>query len=145
MPTTTETRTVWNANSLALGEVDAHRAEQHDHGLCDAEPEDEPDRGGDQPDHEAFEPDRAHDLLARGAERPQCRELTCALSDRDRQRVEDHERTDEQRDGSEAEQEVADLGNSLVGLRGRLLGRLRCPWPQRGRDDRPHGIDQFRS
>ena len=44
-----------------------------------------------QADHEALETHRAHDLLARGAERPQRRELPRALGDRDRQGVEDHE------------------------------------------------------
>ena len=51
-----------------------------------------------QADHQAFEAHRAHDLLARGAERPQRRELPRALGDRDRQGVEDHEAADEQRD-----------------------------------------------
>ena len=54
-------------------------------------PDDQPDHRRDQADGEAFEDDRAHDLLARGAERPQRGELACALGDRDRQRVEDHE------------------------------------------------------
>ena len=48
----------------------------------------------------------AEHLAARAAERPQRRELAGALRDGDRQRVEDDERTDEERDTAEAEQEV---------------------------------------
>ena len=88
-------------------------------------PNSEPDHRGQQPDHEALEHDRAHDLLARGAERPQRGELPRALGDGDRQRVEDDERADEQRDAAEAQQEHRGSSPStLVELRGVVLGLL---------------------
>ena len=89
--------------------------------------------------------DRAHDLLARGAERSQRGELAGPLGDRDRQGVEDHERTDEQRDAGEAEQELADHAHSLVELRGivlRLCGAVLDL--QVLRDERLHGVDELR-
>ena len=70
------------------------------------------------PTIEAFEHDRAHDLTPRGAERAQRRELARALGDGDRERVEDHERAHEQRDAAEAEQEVGDELQALVGVLG---------------------------
>ena len=92
-----------------LGQVDAHRAEQRDHALGDRRARrTSPITEATRPITRPFEPHRAHDLLARGAERPQRGELTRALGDRDRQRVEDHERADEQRDAAEAEQEHPD-------------------------------------
>ena len=58
-----------------------------------------------QPDHEAFDHDRAHDLLARGAERPQHPELARALRDGDREGVEDEEAADQQGDPTEHEKD----------------------------------------
>ena len=58
-------------------------------------------------------------------ERPEGRELARALRDRDRERVDDHERADEERDDAEGEQEVAEEADELVrvlGVLGRLLG-----------------------
>ena len=69
-------------------------------------------------------------LAARGADRPQRRELARPLGDRDRERVEDDEGADEERDAGEREQEVADELRELDRLEvlGRLLGRrfARC-------------------
>ena len=55
-------------------------------------------------------------LAPRRAERPQRRELARPLRDRDRQRVDDHERADEERDQAEREQEVAEERDELVGV-----------------------------
>ena len=78
------------------------------------------------PSAEASEPIRApststerQNLAARGAEGPQRRQLARALGHRDRQRVEDDERADEQRDRPERQQEGLD----------ELRDRLRCPSP----------------
>ena len=102
--------------------------EQGDQALGDPDARDEPDHRRDEADDEALEHDRAHDLLARGAERPQRGELARALGDRDRQRVEDHERADEQRDAAEAEQDQPDGRAALVDVVGVVLGlRPWCP------------------
>ena len=93
--------------------------------LREQDAEAEPDRGGDEAEHRALEHDRAEHLAARGAERPQCRELLRPLRDRDRERVEDDERADEERDPAEGEQEVADEGDELadaLAVLRRLLG-----------------------
>ena len=127
-----------------LWEVDAQQAEQRDHALGDGEPGDEPEHRAEQADHEPFEPHRAHDLLARGAEGPQGGELTRALGDRDRQRVEDHERADQQRDAAEAEQDHPDRVHAVVDVLGvllRLLGAV-LDLDVRG-DERLDGLDQL--
>ena len=129
VPSSSDTMTVRDCDDRrGVRQVDAERAEQRDHALGEPEAEHEPDHRGHQADHEALEHDRAHDLLARGAERPQRGELARALRDGDRQGVEDHERADEQRDAGEAEQELADHPHALVELRGVRLRLLRrCP------------------
>ena len=107
VPSASETMTVRGANTVAAsGRSTPERGEQGDHALGDPDAGEEPDQRRQQADHQALGDDRAHDLLARGAERPQRRELARALGDRDRQGVEDHERADEQCDAAEAEQEV---------------------------------------
>ena len=65
-------------------------------------------------------------LPPRRADRPQRRELARPLGDGDRERVEDDEGADEERDGGEGEEEVAeDRGEvaHVVRLLLRLLGR----------------------
>ena len=57
-------------------------------------------------DHERLDNDRPEDLAAGGAQRAQRRELAHPLSDRDRERVRDHERADEERDPGECQQDV---------------------------------------
>ena len=59
------------------------------------------------PDDERLDDDRAENLSPRRAERAQRRELARALGDRDRERVRDDERADEQRDAAEREEEPA--------------------------------------
>ena len=113
VPSASETRTVRSANTIpASGSSPPTALKQ----LGEPEPGEEPEHRGQQPDHQALDHDRAHDLLARGPERAQRRELARALGDRDRERVEDHERADEQRDRAEAQQEVADGVDDDVGL-----------------------------
>ena len=109
VPSRSETTIVRSATTVRhVRQVDAQGAEQRGHALGDPEADQDPEHGGDEPDDEALEHDRAQDLPARGAERPQRRELARALGDRDRQRVEDHERAHEQRDQAEPEQEQPD-------------------------------------
>ena len=103
------------------------RAEEREQALGEAEPEDEPDHRGEQADHERLEQHRAQDLPARGAERPQRRELARPLGDRDRERVEDHERADEQRDAAEREQEVLQDARERVGVAWRRLSACSAP------------------
>ena len=79
-------------------------------------PEGDTDRGCRQTDQERLEHDRAQDLAARRADRPQQRELPRPLRDGDRERVEDDERADEERDPGEGEQE--DLDERDEALRG---------------------------
>ena len=59
---------------------------------------DEPEERGEHADDERLERHGREQLPARGADRPQGRELADALRDRDRERVEDDERADEERD-----------------------------------------------
>ena len=81
-----------------------------------------PMSGREEPDHERLEQHRPQHLTPRGAEGPERRELPRALRDGDRERVEDHERADEERDPGEGEQEVAEEGRELADL---VLGVLR--------------------
>ena len=74
-------------------------------------------------DHERLEDHRPEHLPPRRAERAQGGELPRPLRDRDRERVEDDERADEERDAGEREQEVADDRRERRDL-ARLLVRL---------------------
>ena len=90
-----------------------------------ASPSSSPSSEPSEPEQQPFDDDRAHDLGARGAERAQQAELARALGDRDRERVEDDERADEQRDVGENQQEraqEAELGFEVRGLLGGLFG-----------------------
>ena len=119
MPTPSRRDRARRDDRRPLRQLDAHGVEQHDHALRDPVSDHEAERRGEQAEHEALEHDRAHDLLARGAERPQRRELTRALGDGDRERVEDHERADQQRDAAEGQQEASGSSRSRApSLRG---------------------------
>ena len=121
----------------AVRQREADRVEQPEEPLREREPEEEPDHRGDEAHDERLEHDRPAHLPPRGAERPQRRELARPLGDRDRQRVDDHERADEQRDHAEREQEVAQEGDELVrplGVLGRLCGRRCAPGCRRRKD-----------
>ena len=84
---------------------EADGVEELEEALAEGEAEEEADDRRDQADHERLEDDRAQHLSPRGAERAQGRELAGALRDRDRERVGDHERADEERNAREREQE----------------------------------------
>ncbi len=84
-------------------QVGADGLEQRLQALRDERPPSSP-TSGPRAEHEALGDDRAQDLAARGAERPQERELARALGDGDREGVEDDERADEERDAGEHEQ-----------------------------------------
>ncbi len=68
------------------------------------------------PIDERLDDHRPEDLAARGADGSHRRELARALRDRDRERVEDDERADEERDAGEGEQEVLDEVRELADL-----------------------------
>src|SRR3954453_20067286 len=76
--------------------------------LGDAEAEEQADHGTDQADDDRLEHNRPEHLPAGGAEGAQRRQLADALSDRDSERVRDHEGADEERDAAEPEYEVAE-------------------------------------
>ena len=105
VPTRSETTTVRvGEDRRAVRQVDPDRDEQPVQQLRQPEAEEEADDGAEQADHERLDHDRPQDLAARGAERAQRRELAHPLSDRDRERVRDHEGADEERDAGEREQ-----------------------------------------
>ena len=84
-----------------------------------------------------LEQDRAEHLPARGAERPQRRELPRPLGDRDRERVRDHEGADEERDAAEGEQELLqERGSSFVSLASVFACSVAGPHLRLGRQDR---------
>ena len=85
----------------------SRRVEQRRSALRDQEAADEPDQRRREPDHERLAEHARQHLAAGRAERAQQRELARALGDRDRERVEDDERADEQRDAAEREQRRA--------------------------------------
>jgi hypothetical protein len=74
----------------------------------DQQAEEEPDDRRECADDQPLDHDRTEYLPPGRADRPERRELAHALRDRDRERVEDDERADEERDAREGEQEVAD-------------------------------------
>jgi hypothetical protein len=94
-------------DGIPLRQVDSDRDEQLVQDLREAEPEEQPDDGGDEADDQSLEDDGPQDLAARCADRPQRRELARPLGDRDRKRVRDHERADEEGNEGESEQRVA--------------------------------------
>ena len=115
VPTSSETTIVRGREHRAgVRQLEPERAEQRLEPLREPEAEDEPDDRREEADHERLEQHGAEHLPPRGAERPQRRELARPLRDRDRERVEDHERADEERDPGEGEQEVADEGRELA-------------------------------
>ncbi len=103
---------------------EADRVEQPEEELGEPEAEEEPDDRGHDADDERLEDDRAEHLPARRADRSQGRELARPLRDRDRERVRDHERADEERDAAEREQERLQEGDELVGVLGVGAGLL---------------------
>ncbi len=102
---------------------EADRVEELEQPLGKQQAEEQPDHRGDDADDERLEDDRPEHLLPRRAERAQRGELARPLGDRDRQRVGDHERADEQRDPAEGEQKALQEGDEVVGV-GRVRLRL---------------------
>ena len=108
-----------------LRHVEVDCPEERGEALREQDAEPEADGRGDDAEDGALEHDRAEHLAARGAERPQRRELLRSLRDRDRERVEDDEGADEQCDSAEGEQEVANERDELahaLSVLGGLLG-----------------------
>ena len=129
---------------VRLGQVEVERHEQLVQTDREAEAREQPDHGREQADDERLDDHGAQHLAARRADRPQRRELARPLRDGDRQRVEDHERPDEQGDAREGEQEVADDRRERRDLV-RVLGRLLGPRPHRDgvADLRPDPADEL--
>ena len=100
IPTSSETTIVRVSKRRPLfGSVKPTASKSLKRPFASAEPEEEPDRPRRAtPIDERFEDDRPEHLPARGAERPERRELARPLRDRDRERVRDHEAADEERD-----------------------------------------------
>ena len=89
------------------------------------DPAEQAQHGPADPQQQTFVDDRAQDLRARAAERPQQSELAGPLGDGDREGVEDDEGADDQRDVGEDEQEgpqEAEVAFQIRGVLGRLLG-----------------------
>ena len=106
MPTASETTIVRAPKTVLVdGSVDARRREHAADQLGEAEARHQADHGGDRADRQRLGDDRAQHLAPGGAERPQQRELTRALRDRDRERVVDGERAHDDGDAAEHEQE----------------------------------------
>ena len=132
-------------DGVAVRQVDAERDEQRLEALRDPEPDEEARDRGEDADHAALDDHRGHHLSPRRAQSPQRSEFARALRNRDRERVGDHEDSDEQRDAAEREQEllqdarertrVLHLLRSLLGAASHL---------SRGRQDRPDLGDELR-
>ena len=96
---------VWSSRPL-FGSVNPTCSNSQKSPFASASAADETDDRGEDADHERLDEHGAQDLPARGADRPHGGELPRALRDRDRERVRDHERADEERDAAEGEQEA---------------------------------------
>ena len=114
-------------------QVDAERLEELVDALREAEPGDDADDRADDADRERLEQHRVEHLAARGAERPQQRQLARALRDGDRERVEDQERADQDGDEREREQPGGEEGEALADVVAELVGLLRGRAHLRGR------------
>ncbi len=97
---------------------ETERVEQRLQALGKCEAEAQPDRRGDDADHDRLSGERPEHLAPIGPDRPQQRRRPLALGGDDRERVVDAERRDEQRHAREHEQEDAqeadEVGVDLV-------------------------------
>ena len=93
--------------------------------LASPRPENRPIDRRERADDERLDHDRDEHLPARGAERPDRRELARPLGDRDRERVRDHEAADEERDPAKTSRKIRKNADELVRVRGVVLGLLR--------------------
>ena len=115
VPTSSETITVRVAKTVwPCGRSIPNVTNSRFSPLARAEPEEEADDRAEHADHERLDHHRPQHLPPRGAERPQRGELAHPLGDRDRERVRDHERADEERDAREREQDVLQEGDEAV-------------------------------
>ena len=96
------------------GSVEVERAEERVQAGGQPEARADADDRRAEPEGERLDQHRAEHLTARGADRAQHRELTRALRDGDRQRVEDRERAHEDRDAAEHEQDDLDDRDELL-------------------------------
>ena len=115
----------------AVRQCEADCLEQREEPLRKSKPEEEADDRGHHAHRQRLDDDGEPHLTARCAERAQRRKLARALRDRDRERVDDHERTDEERDHPEGEEEVAKERDELIRVLG-VLGRLGVTGPDLG-------------
>ena len=111
----------------ALRQVDPDRGHELVEADGEAEAEEEAGDGRERADDQRLAEHGGHHLATRRADRPQRRELAHPLRDRDRDRVEDDERADEERDAAEAEQDLLDDPDEADVLR--LLLHLRAHRP----------------
>ena len=115
IPTSSATTIVRGFRSSPLfGSVNPTAEKSANSPLASAEPEEEPDHRGEHADDSRLDQHAAQYLAPGGTERPQRGELSRPLRDRDRERVRDHERADEQGDAAEGEQEaLQEAGEAL--------------------------------
>ena len=97
-----------------LGQREPHRVEQRVQRLRQPEPGGEADDRGEHADRERLGQHGAEHLAPVGADHPQQPELTRALGDGDRERVEDGERADEDRHAAEHQQRDPDDRDELL-------------------------------
>ncbi len=110
-------------DEAAVRQREPNRVEQLEQSRREREAEEQPDDRRYRAHHERLDDDGEAHLPPRCAERPERRELTRALRDRDREGVEDDEGADEERDHAKREQEVAQKRDELIGVL-RVLGGL---------------------
>ena len=124
-------------SSPVFGSVKPTASNSDEQALRERETEEEPGHRCEHAHDQGLEQHDTEDLPPRGADRPQRRELAGPLSDRDRQRVGDHERADEEGDAAEGEQEVLqEAGEALRVARVRLRLVRAAPDLRRRRQDR---------
>jgi hypothetical protein len=111
-------------HGAAVGQVGAEQLEQLVQSGREPDPREQAEHGADDAEQQPFADDRLHDLPPGGAHRTQQPELSRALRDGDRERVEDDERADHQRDVGEHEQERAQEAQVAFEVGGVLRGLL---------------------
>ena len=129
MPTTSETTIVRVSNTSPLfGKVKPNASKSLNNPMARSEPQQQAADRRKNAHDQGLDDDRAEHLTPRCAEGAKGGELAGALRDRDRQRIGDDERADEQRDATEGEQERLQERDEA----GRVLGvssppaRCRC-------------------
>ena len=109
-------------HDAAAGHAHAEPVEQRPEGRRHADPGPKPDQRCDDADRHGLGQDGPEHLALARAHRPQQAVLPGALRDRDRERVEDHERADKQGDDREDEHERVEELQELLELILQLLG-----------------------